>query len=98
MESRMKKFLVALSLLMTFVSAITIPDFLPRKASHASLCQAERGPENVQRFASDFELALRIALWFIIAQTMVVLALAYVTRTRRESSGETSGDAGATQG
>ena len=94
----MKKFLVVLSILMTFVAAITIPDFLPRKASHARLCQAERGPENVQRFASDYELALRIALWFILAQTLVVLALAYVTRTRGESSGEPSGDTGATQG
>ncbi len=84
----MKKFLVVLSLLMTLVAAISIPDFLPRKASHASLCQADRGPENVQRFASDFELALRIALWFILAQTLVVLALAYVTRTKRESVGD----------
>ena len=94
----MKKFLVVLSVLMTFVAAITIPDFIPRKASHASLCQAERGPENVRRFASDFELALRIALWFILAQTLVVLALAYVTRTRRESAGDASADTGATQG
>lgn len=94
----MKKFLVVLSILMTFVAAITIPDFLPRKASHARLCQAERGPENVQRFASDYELALRIALWFMLAQTMVVLALAYVTRTRRESAGDAPGDTGATQG
>lgn len=78
----MKKFLVVLSVLMTFVAAITIPDFLPRKASHANLCQGESGPENVQRFASDFELALRIALWFIVAQTLVVLAMAYVTRTK----------------
>lgn len=94
----MKKFLVVLSVLMTFVAAITIPDFLPRKASHARLCQAERGPENVQRFASDYELALRIALWFILAQTMVVLALAYVTRTKRESVVDASVDTGATQG
>jgi hypothetical protein len=81
---------------MTFVAAITIPDFIPRKASHASLCQAERGPDNVQRFASDFELALRIALWFIVAQTLVVLALAYVTRTRRESAGDASEDTAVT--
>jgi hypothetical protein len=94
----MKKFLVVLSILMTFVAAITIPDFLPRKASHARLCQAERGPENVQRFASDYELALRIALWFMLAQTMVVLALAYVTRTKRESVVDASVDTGATQG
>jgi hypothetical protein len=94
----MKKFLVVLSVLMTFVAAITIPDFLPRKASHARLCQAERGPENVQRFASDYELALRIALWFMLAQTMVVLALAYVTRTKRESVVDASVDTGATQG
>ena len=94
----MKKILVVLSVLMTFVAAITIPDFLPRKASHARLCQAERGPENVQRFASDYELALRIALWFILAQTMVVLALAYVTRTKRESVVDASVDTGATQG
>jgi hypothetical protein len=93
----MKKFLVVLSVLVTLVAAITIPDFLPRKASHASLCQAERGPENVQRFASDFELALRIALWFILAQTLVVLALAYVTRTRRESAGAASEGTGTTQ-
>ena len=94
----MKKFLVVLSVLMTFVAAITIPDFIPRKASHASLCQAERGPENVQRFASDFEFALRIALWFILAQTLVVLAMAYVTRTRREPAGDASVDTGATPG
>ena len=94
----MKKFLVVLSVLMTFVAAITIPDFLPRKASHANLCQAERGPENVQRFASDYELALRIALWFMLAQTMVVLALAYVTRTKRESVVDASVDTGATPG
>jgi hypothetical protein len=94
----MKKFLVVLSILMTFVAAIIIPDFLPRKASHARLCQAERGPENVQRFASDYELALRIALWFMLAQTMVVLALAYVTRTKRESVVDASVDTGATQG
>ena len=94
----MKKFLVVLSVLMTFVAAITIPDFLPRKASHARLCQAERGPENVQRFSSGYELALRIALWFMLAQTMVVLALAYVTRTKRESVVDASVDTGATQG
>lgn len=93
----MKKFLVVLSLLMTLVAAISIPDFLPRKASHASFCQADRGPENVQRFASDFELALRIALWFILAQTLVVLALAYVTRTRRGSDGDASEGTGATR-
>jgi hypothetical protein len=98
MESDMKKFLVVLSVLMTFVAAITIPDFIPRKASHASLCQAERGPENVQRFASDFEFALRIALWFILAQTLVVLTLAYVTRTRREPAGDASVGTGATPG
>lgn len=81
----MKKLLVVLSVLLTFVAAITIPDFLPRKASHATLCQADRGPENIQRFQSDYDLALRIALWFILAQMLVVLALAHVTRTRRES-------------
>ncbi len=93
----MKKFLVVLSLLMTFVAAITIPDFLPRKASHASFCQADHGPENVQRFASDYELALRIAIWFMLAQTLVVLALAYVTRTKRESAGDASDGTGATR-
>ena len=94
----MKKFLVVLYLLMTFVSAITIPDFLPRKASHASLCQAEGAAKNVERFVSDYELVLSIAHWFIIAQTMVVLALAYVTRTKRESVVDASVDTGATQG
>jgi len=93
----MKKFLVVLSVLMTFVAAITIPDFLPRKASHASLCQAERGPENVQRLISDYELALRIAVWFMLAQTLVVLALGYVTRTRRASAGDASEQTGTTQ-
>ncbi len=93
----MKKFLVVLSILMTFVAAITIPDFLPRKASHARLCQAERGPENVQRFASDYELALRIALWFMLAQMLVVLALAYVTRTKRQSTVNASGTEGETR-
>lgn len=93
----MKKFLVVLSLLMTFVAAITIPDFLPRKASHAKLCQADRGPENVQRLVSDYELVLRIAIWFMLAQTLVVLALAYVTRTRRESAGAASQGTGTTQ-
>ncbi len=97
MEFHVKKFLVVLSVLMTFVAAITIPDFLPRKASHASLCQADRGPENVQRFASDFELALRIALWFILAQTLVVLGLAYVTRTKRESAGDAAEKVGTTR-
>ncbi len=91
----MKEFLVVLSLLMTFVAAITIPDFLPRKASHASLCEADRGPENVQRLVSDFEPALRVALWFMLAQMLVVLALAYVTRTKRESAVDASGTEGA---
>jgi len=79
----MKKALVVLSILMTFVAAITIPDFLPRKASHATLCRADRGPEHVQQIVSDYELALRIAIWFMLAQMLVVLALAFVTRTPR---------------
>jgi type II secretory pathway pseudopilin PulG len=67
---------------MAFVSAVTIPDFLPRKPSQASLCQADSAAENVERFISDYRLVLRIALWFILAQTLVVLALAYVTLTK----------------
>lgn len=93
----MKKFLVVLSVLMTFVAAITIPDFLPRKASHATLCQVERGPENLQRFQSDYDLVLRITVWFMLAQMLVVLALGYVTRTKGESTGDPGQDAGATQ-
>jgi len=89
----MKKSLVALSILMTFVATITIPDFLPRKASHATLCRADRGPEHVQQLVSDYELALRIAIWFMLAQMMVVLALAFVTRTRREPAADTDGQA-----
>jgi len=89
----MKKALVVLSILMTFVAAITIPDFLPRKASHATLCRADRGPEHVQQIVSDYELALRIAIWFMLAQMLVVLALAFVTRTRREPAADADGQA-----
>ena len=86
----MKKLLVVLSFLMTFVSFVSIPDFLPRKVSYATLCQTDRGPENAQRFVSDFDLALRIAIWFILAQTLIVSALAYVTRTKPGTAQATS--------
>ena len=82
----MKKALVVLSVLMTFVSFITIPDFLPGKASYGTLCQANGLPENVERFVSGYKLTLGIALWFMVFQTLIVVALAYVTRTNRKSA------------
>ncbi|MRR51119.1 MAG: hypothetical protein EG825_09440 [Rhodocyclaceae bacterium] len=80
----MKKLLVSLSLLITFASFIVIPDFLPRKATVATLCAANGSPEQIEQFASSFNLALRIALWCVVSQTLIVIGLAYATRNKRK--------------
>jgi hypothetical protein len=76
----MKKALVSLSILMTFCSFVIIPDFLPGKASYAALCQGNGSSETVERFISGYNMTLRIALWFIVIQTLIVLGLTYLPR------------------